>query len=117
VTATARKLAILFYRALRFGLTYADPGVSAYDARYRHRVIHNLHRRAKSLGYSPDFNPIEMAFAIYRVHRSSVCLSRRSRGRSRFAGTCRSDRSCAWEDTSLDDGWPHPSIHHELVRR
>ena len=52
VTATARKLAILFYRALRFGLTYADPGVSAYDARYRQRVIHNLHRRAKSLGFT-----------------------------------------------------------------
>ena len=29
VTATARKLAILFYRALRFGLTYADPGASS----------------------------------------------------------------------------------------
>jgi hypothetical protein len=26
VTATARKLAILFYNALRFGLTYEDPG-------------------------------------------------------------------------------------------
>jgi transposase len=52
VTATARKLAILFYRALRFGLTYVDPGVSAYEARYRQRVIHNLHRRAKSLGFT-----------------------------------------------------------------
>ena len=52
VTATARKLAILFYRALRFGLTYADPGASAYDERYRRRVIHNLHRRAKSLGFT-----------------------------------------------------------------
>lgn len=52
VTATARKLAILFYRALRFGLTYADPGVSAYQGRYRQRVIHNLHRRAKSLGFT-----------------------------------------------------------------
>ena len=52
VTATARKLAILFYNALRFGLTYADPGASAYEERYRHRVIHNLHRRAKSLGFT-----------------------------------------------------------------
>jgi transposase len=52
VTATARKLAILFYRALRFGLTYADPGVSAYEGRYRQRVIHNLHRRAKTLGFT-----------------------------------------------------------------
>ena len=52
VTATARKLAILFYRALRFGLTYADPGASAYEQRYRQRVIHSLHRRAKSLGFT-----------------------------------------------------------------
>jgi transposase len=56
VTATARKLAILFYKALRFGMTYADPGASYYEERYRQRVIHNLHRRAKSLGFTliPD---------------------------------------------------------------
>jgi len=52
VTATARKLAILFYNALRFGMTYVDPGVSSYEDRYRQRVIHNLHRRAKSLGFA-----------------------------------------------------------------
>jgi transposase len=52
VTATARKLAILFYKALRFGMTYADPGVSSYEARYRERVVHNLRRRAKSLGFT-----------------------------------------------------------------
>jgi transposase len=52
VTATARKLAILFYNALRFGMRYVDPGVSAYEDRYRQRVIHNLQRRAKSLGFT-----------------------------------------------------------------
>jgi transposase len=52
VTATARKLAILFYKALRFGMTYADPGVSYYETRYRERVLHNLQRRAKSLGFT-----------------------------------------------------------------
>jgi len=35
VTATARKLAVLFYNALRFGMAYADPGVSYYEERYR----------------------------------------------------------------------------------
>jgi transposase len=50
VTATARKLAILFYKALRFGMTYVDPGISYYEERYRLRVIHNLERRAHSLG-------------------------------------------------------------------
>jgi len=52
VTATARKLAILFYKALRFGMAYVDPGTSYYEERYRQRVIHNLHRRAKSLGFT-----------------------------------------------------------------
>ena len=52
VTATARKLAILFYKALRFGLAYADPGVSAYEARYRYRLVQHLERRAKSLGFT-----------------------------------------------------------------
>lgn len=51
VTATARKLAVLFYRALRYGMTYADPGAEYYEERYRRRVVHNLRRRAKSLGF------------------------------------------------------------------
>jgi transposase len=51
VTATARKLAILFYRALRFGMTYADPGAAYYEERYKRRVVDNLQRRARSLGF------------------------------------------------------------------
>ncbi len=52
VTATARKIAVLFYNSLRHGMTYHDPGASQYDARYRSRVIGNLQRRAKALGFS-----------------------------------------------------------------
>lgn len=52
VTATARKLAVLFYRALRYGMTYADPGAEYYEQRYRRRVIDNLQRRAKSFGFA-----------------------------------------------------------------
>jgi transposase len=51
VTATARKIAVLFYNALRHGLDYADPGASYYEERYRKRVIDNLHRRAKAFGF------------------------------------------------------------------
>ncbi|MDW7749120.1 IS110 family transposase [Halomonas sp.] len=51
VTATARKMAILFYNTLRFGWQYQDPGANYYEARYRQRLVSNLHRRAKSLGY------------------------------------------------------------------
>jgi transposase len=51
VTATARKIAVLFYNTLRHGMAYADPGASYYEERYRQRVLANLRRRAKSLGY------------------------------------------------------------------
>jgi len=51
VTATARKLAVLFYNALRFGLAYADPGASYYEERYRQRVVHSLQRRAGQMGF------------------------------------------------------------------
>ena len=51
VTATARKLAVLFYNALRHGLAYVDPGASYYEDRYRQRVVHNLHRRAGAMGF------------------------------------------------------------------
>lgn len=50
VTATARKIAVLFYSALRFGMVYRDPGVAAYDDRHRGRVVANLQRCARSLG-------------------------------------------------------------------
>jgi hypothetical protein len=51
VTATARKIAVLFYNTLRHGLAYADPGASYYEERYKQRVLSNLQRRAKSLGF------------------------------------------------------------------
>jgi len=52
VTATARKLAILFYNTLRYGMDYSDPGASYYEACHRERVLHNLTRRAKQFGYT-----------------------------------------------------------------
>ena len=52
VTATARKIAVLFYNTLRHNIGYFDPGASYYEDRYRQRVLANLKRRAKSLGYS-----------------------------------------------------------------
>jgi hypothetical protein len=52
VTATARKLAILFYNALRYGMAYQDPGAAYYEAQSRERVLKGLRRRAKELGYA-----------------------------------------------------------------
>lgn len=50
VTATARKIAILFYNAMRFGINYSDPGADYYEQQYRDRVIKQLHRRAAQFG-------------------------------------------------------------------
>jgi len=52
LTATARKIAILFYRAMRFGMQYADPGADQYEQRYRERVIKQLQRRAANFGFT-----------------------------------------------------------------
>ncbi|GCD52933.1 IS110 family RNA-guided transposase [Acetobacter pasteurianus] len=59
VTATARKIAVLFYNTLRYGMVYADPGAGHYDEIHRKRVVSNLHRRAQSLGFV--LHPIPVA--------------------------------------------------------
>jgi transposase len=51
ITATAHKLARLIYRMLRFGTTYVDRGQEHYELRYRDRILRNLSRRARELGY------------------------------------------------------------------
>lgn len=62
VTATARKIAVLFYNALRFGMTYHDPGAAAYEERHRTRVLTNLQRRAKTFGF--ELAPIPTTEAV-----------------------------------------------------
>ena len=52
VTATARKIAVLFYNAMRFGTPYLDPGEAQYEQQYRERVIKQLHRRAAEFGFT-----------------------------------------------------------------
>lgn len=52
VTATARKIAVLFYNAMRFGMNYQDPGADHYERRYRERVVKQLHRRAAEFGFT-----------------------------------------------------------------
>ena len=52
VTATARKIAVLFYNAMRFGMAYQDPGADHYESKYRERVVKQLHRRAAEFGFT-----------------------------------------------------------------
>ncbi len=51
ITATARKLAILIYRALKGELVYRDPGADAYDYQQRTRVLRRLRQRVATLGF------------------------------------------------------------------
>jgi transposase len=51
VFATARKLATLIYRLLRWGQPYVDEGAEAFEKRYRQQHIKGLAARAKELGY------------------------------------------------------------------
>jgi transposase len=51
ITATARKLAILVYRALKGELVYRDVGADGYDAQQRARAVNQLRRRAANLGF------------------------------------------------------------------
>jgi transposase len=57
VTATARKIAVLFYNSLRHGMAYHDPGATRYEEQYRSRVIGNLQRRAKAFGFTLEGIP------------------------------------------------------------
>lgn len=51
MTATARKIAVLFYNAMRFGMDYQDAGADHYEKQYRERVVKQLHRRAAEFGF------------------------------------------------------------------
>jgi transposase len=64
VTATARKIAVLFYNTLRHGMRYKDPGADQYEQQYRTRVLANLQRRAKSLGFVLQAIPAEAEPAV-----------------------------------------------------
>jgi transposase len=51
ITATAHKLARLFYRLWSTGDAYVDIGVDAYEQQYQKRVLKNLKQRAQQIGF------------------------------------------------------------------
>jgi transposase len=64
VTAIARKLAILFYSVMKHGSAYVEPGVEHYEAQYRNRVVANLKKRAKRLGYELVINVVQTSCQV-----------------------------------------------------
>ena len=52
ITATAHKLARLVYAVLKNGTEYVRQGLEDYEAKYRERVIRNVQRKARELGFA-----------------------------------------------------------------
>lgn len=52
IKATARKIAVLYYRFMTKGLDYVEKGLKAYEEKYKAIMLKNITRKAKELGYS-----------------------------------------------------------------
>ncbi len=59
ITATAHKLARIFYHLWKDGGTYLDPGHLYYDEKYKTHVINNMIKKAKQLGFQISIEPID----------------------------------------------------------
>jgi transposase len=57
ITATAHKLARIFYHLWQTGEAYQDPGQHYYEQKYKERVLANMKKRAKELGYEISLIP------------------------------------------------------------
>lgn len=51
ITATAHKIARIFYHMLKYKQEYQDPGQDYYEQQYQDRVVKNLKRKAQALGF------------------------------------------------------------------
>ena len=52
IVATARKLAVLFYRVMTRGLAYVERGLAQYEANYRAQTERHLRKMAARLGFN-----------------------------------------------------------------
>jgi len=49
--ATANKIAKIFYKMVRYGISYQELGGEYYEQQYRKRILQNLQKKAMRLGY------------------------------------------------------------------
>ncbi len=61
ITATAYKIARLIYSMLKNGENYVDKGENYYDQQYKQRVLKNIEKKAKSMGFF--LTPIQTTLA------------------------------------------------------
>ena len=57
ITATAHKLARIFFHLWKNGNTYQDLGADYYEQKYKERVLKNMKNRAKKLGFEITLQP------------------------------------------------------------
>ncbi len=58
VTATAHKLARIFFHLWKNGGSYQDLGADYYEQKYKGRIVKNMKKRAKQLGFEITLQPI-----------------------------------------------------------
>lgn len=58
ITATAHKLARIFFHLWKTGDTYQDLGADYYEQKYKERVIENMKKRARKLGFQLTLQPL-----------------------------------------------------------
>lgn len=51
VTATARKLAVIYYSMLKNGTSYVEVGQAAYEQKYQQRRLKGMQKQALAMGY------------------------------------------------------------------
>ncbi|WP_262983549.1 transposase [Phormidesmis priestleyi] len=51
ITATAHKLARIFYHLWTSGGAFVDPGMETYEQQYQERMVKNLKKKAMALGF------------------------------------------------------------------
>jgi transposase len=57
ITATAHKIARIFFHLWRTAEPYQDPGQDYYEQKYKERVLANIIKKAKNLGYEINLVP------------------------------------------------------------
>jgi hypothetical protein len=51
ITATAYKIARMFYKCMKLKIAYTDLGADFYEAKYKERVLKNMKKRALDFGF------------------------------------------------------------------
>jgi len=48
--ATARKIAVLYYRLMKYGFDYVEQGLEEYEKKYKENILKSLTKKAKQMG-------------------------------------------------------------------